>query len=136
MNNLIEVAGLSKTFTLHQQNGVVLQVLQELNFSVRGGSHSGNIAAAELARHGVLDILSSDYYPSSLLHAAWLLAGQDNDYDLPAAIATVSRAPVQAAGLNDRGEIQAGLRADLVHARLNGAQPIIQQVWQQGRRVF
>lgn len=66
MNNLIEVAGLSKTFTLHQQNGVVLQVLQELNFSVRGGSHSGNIAAAELARHGVLDILSSDYYPSSL----------------------------------------------------------------------
>lgn len=37
MNNLIEVAGLSKTFTLHQQNGVVLQVLRDLNFSVRGG---------------------------------------------------------------------------------------------------
>ena len=37
MNNLIEVTGLSKTFTLHQQNGVVLQVLRDLNFSVRGG---------------------------------------------------------------------------------------------------
>ncbi|QMV65283.1 alpha-D-ribose 1-methylphosphonate 5-triphosphate synthase subunit PhnL [Ectopseudomonas oleovorans] len=37
MNNLIEVSSLSKTFTLHQQNGVVLQVLRDLNFSVRGG---------------------------------------------------------------------------------------------------
>ena len=37
MNNLIEVSGLSKTFTLHQQNGVVLQVLRDLNFAVRGG---------------------------------------------------------------------------------------------------
>ena len=67
-----------------------LKVLMGAPNVVRGGSHSGNIAAAELARHGVLDILSSDYYPASLLHAAWLLAGQDNDYDLPAAIATVS----------------------------------------------
>ena len=37
MNNLIEVSSLSKTFTLHQQNGVVLQVLRDLNFAVRGG---------------------------------------------------------------------------------------------------
>ncbi|MCY1531630.1 Alpha-D-ribose 1-methylphosphonate 5-triphosphate synthase subunit PhnL [compost metagenome] len=37
MNNLIEVAGLSKTFTLHQQHGVVLNVLDGLTFSVRGG---------------------------------------------------------------------------------------------------
>ena len=93
-------------------------------------------AAAELARHGVLDILSSDYYPASLLHAAWLLAGQDNDYDLPAAIATVSRAPARAAGMDDRGEIRVGLRADLVQAKAHGEQPVIQQVWRQARRVF
>ena len=37
---------------------------------VRGGSHSGNIAAIDLAREGLLDILSSDYIPSSLLMAA------------------------------------------------------------------
>ena len=37
---------------------------------VRGGSHSGNIAAVDLAREGLLDILSSDYIPSSLLMAA------------------------------------------------------------------
>ncbi len=113
-----------------------LKVLMGAPNLVRGGSHSGNIAAAELARHGVLDILSSDYYPASLLHAAWLLAGQDNDYDLPAAIATVSRAPARAAGLDDRGEIRIGLRADLVQARAHGQQPVIQQVWRQARRVF
>ncbi|QFT21641.1 Alpha-D-ribose 1-methylphosphonate 5-triphosphate diphosphatase [Pseudomonas sp. THAF187a] len=113
-----------------------LKVLMGAPNVVRGGSHSGNIAAAELARHGVLDILSSDYYPASLLHAAWLLAGQDNDYDLPAAIATVSRAPARAAGLDDRGEIRVGLRADLLQARAHGEQPVIQQVWRQARRVF
>lgn len=113
-----------------------LKVLMGAPNVVRGGSHSGNIAAAELARHGVLDILSSDYYPASLLHAAWLLAGQDNDYDLPAAIATVSHAPARAAGLDDRGEIRIGLRADLVQARAHGQQPVIQQVWRQARRVF
>ncbi|MBU0566306.1 MAG: alpha-D-ribose 1-methylphosphonate 5-triphosphate diphosphatase, partial [Gammaproteobacteria bacterium] len=37
-----------------------LKVLMGAPNIVRGGSHSGNIAAAELARHGVLDILSSD----------------------------------------------------------------------------
>ncbi len=38
---------------------------------VRGGSHSGNVAASELAQLGLLDILSSDYYPASLLYAAF-----------------------------------------------------------------
>ncbi|EJY62094.1 ATP-binding component of ABC transporter, partial [Pseudomonas aeruginosa CIG1] len=37
MNNLIEVRDLSKTFTLHQQQGVVLNVLRGLNVNVAGG---------------------------------------------------------------------------------------------------
>ena len=113
-----------------------LKVLMGAPNIVRGGSHSGNIAAAKLAQHGVLDILSSDYYPSSLLQAALLLAGQDNGYDLPRAIATVSRVPAQAAGLDDRGEIRVGLRADLVQAQVYGGQAVIQQVWRQAKRVF
>src|SRR5262249_49278782 len=40
---------------------------------VRGGSHSGNVAAVELARHGLLDSLSSDYVPASLMLAAFKL---------------------------------------------------------------
>ena len=113
-----------------------LKVLMGAPNIVRGGSHSGNIAAADLAQRGVLDILSSDYYPASLLQAALGLAEQDNGYDLPRAIATISLAPARAAGLDDRGEIAVGLRADLVQAQLHKGQPVIGQVWRQGRRVF
>ncbi|MES2819815.1 MAG: alpha-D-ribose 1-methylphosphonate 5-triphosphate diphosphatase [Pseudomonadota bacterium] len=113
-----------------------LQVLMGAPNIVRGGSHSGNIAGSELARLGVLDILSSDYYPASLLQAAVQLAGQDNGYDLPRAIATVSLAPARAAGLSDRGELRVGLRADLLQARVEQGQAVIQQVWRQGKRVF
>ncbi|AGA84703.1 alpha-D-ribose 1-methylphosphonate 5-triphosphate diphosphatase [Stutzerimonas stutzeri] len=113
-----------------------LKVLMGAPNIVRGGSHSGNIAAADLAQRGVLDILSSDYYPASLLQAALGLAEQDNGYDLPRAIATISLAPARAAGLDDRGEIAVGLRADLVQAQVHNGQPVIGQVWRQGRRVF
>ncbi|WP_226503644.1 alpha-D-ribose 1-methylphosphonate 5-triphosphate diphosphatase [Pseudomonas sp. MWU16-30317] len=107
---------------------------------VRGGSHSGNIAAASLAREGLLDILSSDYYPASLLQAAFTLSAQLEDdgqgAGLARAVATVSSAPAKAAGLNDRGEIRVGQRADLIHARAHGTLPVVQQVWRQAKRVF
>ena len=113
-----------------------MKVLMGAPNIVRGGSHSGNIAAAELAAADVLDILSSDYYPASLLQAALMLAEQENDYDLPRAVATVSRLPARAAGLDDRGEIRVGLRADLLQARIQPSQPLIRQVWREGQRVF
>lgn len=113
-----------------------LKVLMGAPNIVRGGSHSGNIAAADLARHGVLDILSSDYYPASLLQAAFLLSALGNDYDLPKAMAAVSLAPARAAGLDDRGEIRPGLRADLLQASDRHGQPVVRQVWRQGTRVF
>jgi alpha-D-ribose 1-methylphosphonate 5-triphosphate diphosphatase len=103
---------------------------------VRGGSHSGNVAAADLAKEGLLDILSSDYYPASLLQAAFILAAGDNGCELPQAVGMVSRAPAHAAGLDDRGEIRIGLRADLVHAKNQDGLPVIQQVWRQAKRVF
>ncbi|GHK54993.1 phosphonate metabolism protein PhnM [Klebsiella pneumoniae] len=79
---------------------------------VRGGSHSGNVAAHQLASHGLLDILSSDYYPASLLDAAFRIAdAEDNAFTLPQAIRLVSQHPAQALGLDDRGVI-AEERAD------------------------
>lgn len=113
-----------------------LKVLMGAPNIVRGGSHSGNVAAADLAARGVLDILSSDYYPASLLQAARRLADESEGYDLPRAIRTVSRTPAQAAGLHDRGEIRAGLRADLVRAHSHAKQFVVHQVWRGGRRVF
>jgi alpha-D-ribose 1-methylphosphonate 5-triphosphate diphosphatase len=103
---------------------------------VRGGSHSGNVAAADLAAEGLLDILSSDYYPASLLQAAFALAAQDNQCDLAEAVRMVTLTPARAAGLSDRGEIALGLRADLVQARSQDGLPVVQQVWRQAKRVF
>ncbi|GHL92391.1 hypothetical protein ECZU38_24650 [Escherichia coli] len=59
---------------------------------VRGGSHSGNVAASELAQLGLLDILSSDYYPASLLDAAFRVADdQSNRFTLPQAVKLVTK---------------------------------------------
>ncbi|MEQ9642875.1 MAG: alpha-D-ribose 1-methylphosphonate 5-triphosphate diphosphatase [Alphaproteobacteria bacterium] len=102
---------------------------------VRGGSHSGNIAAAELAGAGLLDALSSDYVPVSLLHAAFMLADLIEALSLPAAIRTVATAPARMLGLDDRGEIAPGQRADLVRARLAGNVPVVRQVWCEGVQV-
>lgn len=80
---------------------------------VRGGSHSGNVAASELAQLGLLDILSSDYYPASLLDAAFRVADdQSNRFTLPQAVKLVTKNPAQALNLRDRGVIGEGKRAD------------------------
>ena len=101
---------------------------------VRGGSHSGNISAQALAEAGLLDILSSDYVPSSLLHAAFLLH-QRGAMTLPDAVRTVALNPARSIGLTDRGEIAAGQRADLVRVRLHADLPIVREVWRDGQRV-
>lgn len=103
---------------------------------VRGGSHSGNVSARELARQGLLDALSSDYVPASLLHAAWALHADDSvPCSLAQAVALVSDGPARACGLHDRGAIAVGLRADLLQVREVAAHPVVMQVWRQGRRV-
>lgn len=114
-----------------------MQVLMGAPNIVRGGSHSGNVAAWELASAGLLDILSSDYYPASLLDAVFRLAADErNALDLPQAIALVTRNPARAIGLQDRGVIAEGLRADLVLAHTDHGHPHIRHVWSQGRLVF
>ncbi|MBB6306796.1 alpha-D-ribose 1-methylphosphonate 5-triphosphate diphosphatase [Xanthobacter tagetidis] len=102
---------------------------------VRGGSHTGNVAAEDLAREGMLDILSSDYVPSSLLWAAFELPRRVPSITLPEAVRMVSRTPARAAGLDDRGEIAAGQRADLVRVRLVGDMPVVREVHRAGIRV-
>ncbi|TDX24779.1 alpha-D-ribose 1-methylphosphonate 5-triphosphate diphosphatase [Modicisalibacter xianhensis] len=102
---------------------------------VRGGSHSGNIAAASLVELGVLDILSSDYYPAALLDAVFRIARMDGGYALPRAVATAARRPAEAVGLTDRGRLASGLRADLLRVRLVDDHPVVQRVWSRGRQV-
>jgi alpha-D-ribose 1-methylphosphonate 5-triphosphate diphosphatase len=96
------------------------------------GSHSGNVSAMELASEGLLDILTSDYVPSSMLHAAFLLANRG--YPLHTTIASVTSKPADVLGLADRGRIEPGLRADLLRVRLVGDVPVIVGLWVGGRR--
>jgi alpha-D-ribose 1-methylphosphonate 5-triphosphate diphosphatase len=103
---------------------------------VRGGSHSGNVAAEALARAGVLDMLSSDYVPASLLIGAFELARRIEGFGLPAALRTVTLHPARAAGLNDRGQIAAGLRADLARIQIVRDLPVVREVYCGGRRVI
>ena len=107
---------------------------------VRGGSHSGNVAASHLASLGLLDILSSDYVPGSLLSAALQLVDEGH-LTLPQAVATISRNPARSVGLSDRGELAQGLRADLVQVRVvevadGHHHAVVRAVWREGRRVL
>jgi alpha-D-ribose 1-methylphosphonate 5-triphosphate diphosphatase len=112
---------------------------------VRGGSHSGNVAASDLHAQGLLDILSSDYVPASPLQAAFLLSAR-GDATLPEASRLISANPARAVGLDDRGVIAVGRRADLIRVHAYDAAPadqhpvgapvpIVRGVWREGRRV-
>ena len=100
---------------------------------IRGGSHSGNVAAETLAQEGLLDIVSSDYVPSALLLSAFRLAAIWQD--VPRAIATVTENPAKAANLGDRGRLSEGLRGDVVRVTEAAGVPLLRGVWSQGRQV-
>ncbi|GLQ55255.1 alpha-D-ribose 1-methylphosphonate 5-triphosphate diphosphatase [Devosia nitrariae] len=101
---------------------------------VRGGSHSGNVSAVELAQRGFLDGLSSDYVPASLMQAVFQLSGSEG-IELPKAVAMISANPTGMVGLADRGELAPDKRADFSRVRLVDGQPVILGVWREGRRI-
>ncbi|RWB73727.1 alpha-D-ribose 1-methylphosphonate 5-triphosphate diphosphatase [Mesorhizobium sp.] len=102
---------------------------------MRGASHSGNVSARSLAGDGLLDILSSDYIPFSLIQSAFFLGNVVEGISLPQAVAMVSKNPAEAVGLTDRGVIGSGRRADLVRVRVDDHVPVVRTVWREGRRV-
>lgn len=101
---------------------------------IRGGSHSGNVAAAELAQIDRLDILSSDYVPAGLLMAAVQIGEMWGD--LARGIRTVTAAPAGAVGLNDRGRLAIGQRADIIRFTVMDGTPVLHETWSAGQRVF
>ncbi len=100
---------------------------------IRGGSHSGNVAAVDLAKSDLLDILSSDYVPSALMAGALMLGELWGD--VARGIATVTANPAKSVGMIDRGALQIGRRADMV--RVGRVAGIAQQrgLWVAGQRV-
>lgn len=112
-----------------------MQVIAGAPNIVRGGSHSGNVAAADLLAVGAVDAFASDYVPPSLVEAAFQCA-REARITLPTAMAMITDHPARMAGLPDRGRLEVGLRADVVRVRLHETLPIVRQVWRSGERVI
>ena len=112
-----------------------MQVIAGAPNIVRGGSHSGNVAAVDLLRAGAVDAFASDYVPPSLSRRRFSVRGR-KAIGLPEAIAMVSDQPARMSGLPDRGRLETGLRADLVRVRMHGTLPVVRQVWRAGERVI
>ena len=102
--------------------------------ALRGMSYSGNLSAREAHAAGVLDILAADYHPSAMLPAILTLAKTDLGGLAGAArLSTVNVA--SALGLEDRGEIREGLRADLIIANDAGV-GFVHTTIVKGRMIF
>jgi alpha-D-ribose 1-methylphosphonate 5-triphosphate diphosphatase len=80
---------------------------------VRGGSHTGWTRASDMIAKGFCSILASDYYYPAQLLAAFRLAA-DGVRSLASAWDLISAAPARAAGLDDRGILAEGHRADII----------------------
>jgi alpha-D-ribose 1-methylphosphonate 5-triphosphate diphosphatase len=95
--------------TIGHAGGVVLGAPNVM----RGGSHIRSLSAADMIEAGLCDILASDYaYPAMLAAAGRLVA--EKRADLTRAWATISSNPARALGLDDRGDIAPGKRADIL----------------------
>jgi alpha-D-ribose 1-methylphosphonate 5-triphosphate diphosphatase len=101
---------------------------------ILGRSHSGNVSAGELARRGLLDVLSSDYAPASLLQGAFLVS-EKLDLPLHETLRMVTLHPSRLVGLEDRGSIEIGKRADLVRVKQVENIPLPLMIWRQGMRI-
>ena len=101
---------------------------------VLGQSQSGNISARELAKEDLLDVLSSDYVPMSLLHGAFHLH-QELEWPLPKAVRVVSANPARVANLSNRGTIEVGKRADLIRVKSYDHLPLVKGIWRHGELI-
>ena len=99
---------------------------------LRGGSHSGNMSAAEAVQAGCADILCSDYYPPAILHGVFLLHSKYG-LPLPEVVRKATRNPALAVGLPDYGEIAPGRKADLLIVEILDNYPVITHVLVDGR---
>lgn len=104
--------------------------------AVRGGSHIGSLGAGDMIEAGLCDVLASDYFYPAMLAAIDRL-DREKRADRLALWSLVSKGPAQAMGLEDRGSIAVGKRADLVLVDWpKGQTPAIEGTWVGGRCAY
>jgi alpha-D-ribose 1-methylphosphonate 5-triphosphate diphosphatase len=102
-----------------------------------GGSHSGNLSATEAVLDGSADILCSDYYPASLIHAVFKLA-EEHGLGLPAAtrLATLNAATAVNMG-SEIGSLKPGKKADIIIVnKIGEGFPAVTTAFVDGRRIM
>ncbi len=102
---------------------------------LRGRSHNGAVDATPAIREGVCGVLASDYfYPAQLQAVAKLCPGGGDD--LARAWDLISLNAARACGLDDRGRLEAGQRADVVALRETPSGLSVVAVFAGGRAVY
>jgi alpha-D-ribose 1-methylphosphonate 5-triphosphate diphosphatase len=140
VEHVVEARDMGATLAEMPTTLVAARKARELGLSVcmgapnylRGGSHCGNLSAAEAIAEGLVDALCSDYHFPSLLGAVVLLMQRGTSPS--AAVAMVTRHPARILGLEaDFGSIEVGRKADLVAFHTRGVHPIVTAAWVDGR---
>ena len=85
-----------------------MQVIAGAPNIVRGGSHSGNVAAVDLLRAGAVDAFASDYVPPSLIEAAFQCAREDEYQPARRPWPWLPTTPPECPDLPDRGRLEPG----------------------------
>ncbi|MDO9444488.1 MAG: amidohydrolase family protein, partial [Dehalococcoidia bacterium] len=98
----------------------------------RGGSTRGRLAASDLVARGLADIIVADYHAPSLLYALFEVV-RLGATDLPGAVRLCATNPAEAVGMSDRGQIQAGRRADLALVTIEDGVPVSRATFLEGR---
>lgn len=101
-----------------------------------GGSHSGNLGAAEAIQKQAIDILCSDYYPAALLHSVFELVNK-YEMDLVEMMKLVTINPARAVNMDhELGSIQEGKKADLlIIEKITDEFPVITAVFVDGKLI-
>lgn len=103
---------------------------------VRGGSHDKNLRAADAIAEGAASILCSDYHPSSMLAAIFMLADAGIT-DLAGAVKMATLNPARALGCSETlGSIQTGKAADLIMVDRFEGTPWVTDTFVDGTHVF
>ncbi|WP_342388851.1 phosphonate metabolism protein PhnM [Salinicoccus bachuensis] len=90
-----------------------------------GGSHSGNLNAADAIREGCISILCSDYYPAAMLHSIFKLHDECG-LPLEEAMKLITLNPARAVNMDHEiGSVRVGKKADLNVIQFNGDYPVI-----------
>jgi alpha-D-ribose 1-methylphosphonate 5-triphosphate diphosphatase len=101
---------------------------------LRGGSHSGNLAAIDGIRAGAVDVLATDYHPASPVLAAFKLANTQ-ELELHEAVKLISENAAKSVGLHDRGRLEVGLRADVTLVE-DLSVPRVRATFREGRAIY